>query len=79
MTGKKGVKDLKNVSGNYLDDDELDGVVGGYNSVVEIMPDSSGQGMQHLHLPPRDTGAVALVSSSDDIVERAKEFCGSKK
>lgn len=79
MTGKKGVKDLKNVSGNYLDDDELDGVVGGYNSVVEIMPDSSGQGMQCQYLPPRDTGAVALVSSSDDIVEHAKEFCGLKK
>lgn len=67
---------MKNVSGNFLDDDELDGVVGGYDSGVALIPDSSGQGMQPLYLSSRDTGAFVRAGSSDDIVERAKEFCG---
>lgn len=76
----KEVKDLKNVSGNFLDDDELDGVVGGYDSVVAIGPDSSGQSMQPLHLSSRDdmSGVVEREGSSGNtLVERAKEFCGS--
>lgn len=79
MTGKKGVKDLKNVSGNFLDDDELDEVVGGYDSVVEIMPDSSGQGMQPWYLSSRDSASGIVVesgSSCNTLVARAKEFQG---
>lgn len=69
---------MKNVSGNFLDDDELDEVVGGYDSVVGIVPDSSGQSMQSLHLSSRDNTAYAVdqTSSSVDTLRVQKNFAG---
>lgn len=60
---------MKNVSGNFLDDDELDGVVGGYDSVVALIPDSSGQGMQPMYLSSRDnmSDVVVQTGSSDPL------------